>query len=121
MKYKTQQQHLSEHGTNTAAAYTPIKMLLMGMCTIFTKNPTNPMTIIPMPVEMAIFLNSEKDTRGDMRINATSHEDLPYVYTAASQLSVEQPSDANVGIAIHARFKWIGINALEAHLRTLQR
>jgi hypothetical protein len=33
------------------------------MCTIFTKNPTKPMTIMPMPVESAIFLNSEEDAQ----------------------------------------------------------
>jgi hypothetical protein len=36
----------------------PIMILLIGICIILTKNPTNPIITKPIPVANAIFLNS---------------------------------------------------------------
>jgi len=43
----------------------------MGMWIIFTKNPTKPITTMPMPVDVAIFLNStgeQHETTSDKRM-----------------------------------------------------
>ncbi len=41
----------------------PIRILLIGMCTIFTKKPTNPIIKNPIPVARAILANSISTTR----------------------------------------------------------
>ena len=50
----------------TAESYPPMRMLLIGMNTIFTANPMNPMAANPTPVAKAIFFNSAISKRDEV-------------------------------------------------------